>query len=167
MYHQDQNFLDGSEYVLANIPEFPSAGDVMNIQTLHSKEGTMDPIWFNMYGVRPKEKKAGMTSLLHASAFMGRILMSFHLISDERPKMQPGVQISAASKDYTTSYKLWIDLYELVNCDALYDAHVEPSTFVTVQAFLNGRTTEKKRAERNPTNTSLGFKDEKMRQLDV
>ena len=55
LYHKDQSYFDGSEYILANIPEFPSGGDVMNIQTLHSKEGSMDPIWFNLYGVRPKD----------------------------------------------------------------------------------------------------------------
>lgn len=38
---------------MANIPEFPSSQDVMNIAQLHSKEGRMEPTWFNMYGVRP------------------------------------------------------------------------------------------------------------------
>ena len=96
----------------------------------------MDPIWFNMYGIRPKEKQAGATSLLHASAFMGRILMSFHLNSDERPKLLSGSQIPAASKDKSTSYILWIDCYEIVNCDDLYDAHVEPSTFEIFRRFI-------------------------------
>ena len=64
---------------MANVPEQPSATDVMNIAALHSKEGRMDPTWFNMYGVRPKEWRSGM-SRLHASAFMGRVLMSLHLI---------------------------------------------------------------------------------------
>ena len=84
LWHKDQSYLDGSEVFLANVPELPSAGDVMNIATLHSKEGTMNPTWFNMYGIRPRDLKSGM-SLLHSSSFMGRVLMSFHLIPNERP----------------------------------------------------------------------------------
>lgn len=31
LWHQDQGMLDGSEVFLANVPELPCAGDVMNI----------------------------------------------------------------------------------------------------------------------------------------
>ena len=69
---------------MANVPEQPSPLDAMNITMLQTKGGRMEPTWFNMYGVRPKEWRSGM-SRLHASAFMGRVLMSLHLIANDRP----------------------------------------------------------------------------------
>lgn len=83
LWHCGDGYFD-SEKFIANVPEHPSAYDVMNIATLHSKEGRMVPAWFNLYGIRPKED-TGTISLLHSSAYLGRILMSFHLVNTERP----------------------------------------------------------------------------------
>ena len=102
---------------MANVPEHPSGSDVMNIATLHSKEGKMDPTWINLYGIRPKEYKSGMDRL-HASSFMGRVLMSLHLLPNDRPELSTS-QSQSVSKTYTKQYKLWIDIYDLVNCDDL------------------------------------------------
>jgi len=77
-WHQDGEYLPDDVF-MANVPESPSDKDIMNISTLHSKEGRMEPTWINLYGVRPREWRSGM-SRLHASAFMGRVLMSLHLI---------------------------------------------------------------------------------------
>ena len=78
------DFLSSTDEFLANIREHPSASDEMNIATLHSREGKMDPTWFNLYGIRPKELTSEV-SRMHSSAFMGRILMSLHLQQNERP----------------------------------------------------------------------------------
>jgi len=106
-----------NDVFMANLPECPSAVDVMNIAILNSKEGRMEPTWFNMYGVRPKEWRSGM-SRLHASAFMGRVLMSLHLIQNDRPVLSTSAGNSVNTLK-TATYKLWIDVYELVNCDEL------------------------------------------------
>ena len=49
-------------------------------------------------------------------------------------------------KENPVTYELWLDFYELVNCDDLYDMHDEPTSIVTVQGFLNGKYTAKKKA---------------------
>ena len=85
LWHQVGDFFP-EDHFLANVPEHPSGSDMMNIATLHSKEGKMDPTWINMYGIRPKEFKSGMDRL-HASAFMGRVLMSLHLLPNDRPEL--------------------------------------------------------------------------------
>jgi hypothetical protein len=80
------NYFGAVDEFLANIREHPSPNDEMNISTLHSKEGKMEPTWFNLYGIRPKELKSGV-SRMHSSAFMGRILMSLHLQQNEKPQL--------------------------------------------------------------------------------
>lgn len=49
------DYFTAEDEFLSNIPELPSASDEMNISTLHSKEGKMEPTWFNLYGIRPCE----------------------------------------------------------------------------------------------------------------
>ena len=83
LWHVDGEWVEDEVY-LANIPERPSGTDVMNIQTLHSKEGSMDPTWFNLYGIRAIDRQSGMDRM-HSSAYMGRVLMSLHLQPNNRP----------------------------------------------------------------------------------
>jgi hypothetical protein len=44
-----------------------------------ARDGKMDPQWFNMYGVRSEDLK-GDGSDQPASEWLGRILLSLHLI---------------------------------------------------------------------------------------
>ena len=90
----------------------------------------MDPTWFNMYGIRPMEFKSGM-SRLHSSSYVGRVLMSFHLLPNDRPVLSISSG-STAGKDNSVPYNLWIDVFDLVNCDDLYNEHDDPTTCVTV-----------------------------------
>ena len=147
LWHQEPSslfILDGEEKPLANVPEFPNAHDHFNLKTLLSKEGSMDPIWFNMYGNRAKEIEAG--SLINSSAYMGRVQMSLHLIPSENPKLQ-NTSIQEASKRNDKQYKLWVDVYEMTHCDEeLLDAHDDQTSIVTVQAFLMGEVSEKEKA---------------------
>jgi hypothetical protein len=77
--------LSNSEYFLANIPEKPSRLDIFNISELLARDGKMDPQWINIYGVRAEDLK-GDGSDQPASAWLGRILLSLHLIDYQGSK---------------------------------------------------------------------------------
>ncbi len=53
VWHKGEYFNE--DVYIGSVPERPSAYDELNIAQLHSKEGNMDPTWFNIYGVRPQE----------------------------------------------------------------------------------------------------------------
>ena len=55
----------------------------------------------------------------------------------------------------------------MVNCDDLFNSSDQKSTFVTVQAYLNGQISEKRKAEANISNHSFNFKEEKVKELEV
>ena len=55
----------------------------------------------------------------------------------------------------------------MVNCDDLFNSSDSNGTFVTVQAYLNGAISEKRKAEPNLSNHSFSFKEEKMKELEV
>ena len=59
-------------------------------------------------------------------------------------------------KQNTRPYKLWLDLFELVNCEQLIGEH-RGLTKVTVQAFINGKCTSKKEARLKDSATNFDF----------
>ena len=88
VWHQDGAYVSRDVYI-GSLPERPNAFDELNIAKLHSKEGAMDPTWFNLYGIRPKELESGM-SRLHSSSWLGRVLMSIHLNMNDKPLLVQG-----------------------------------------------------------------------------
>ena len=78
VWHNAGEMLDYADLFIANVPELPNSHDVMNIAALHSREGRMAPMWFNLYGNRHKEYDNNEPRL-YSTAFMGRVLMSLHL----------------------------------------------------------------------------------------
>ena len=102
----------------ANIPEFPKANDRWNISTLMGFD-KMHPFWVNLYGIHPDDRGKGI-NILHSSSFMGRILMNLHL----QPHSKPQYMIrscSPATEPKIISYQLWVDVYDLFNCDEILD----------------------------------------------
>ena len=69
--------------MLANTPEYPTARDQFNLSLLQPLEGKMEPRWINLYGLRPEERIKGQPQA--NSLFIGRVLMSLHLLENENP----------------------------------------------------------------------------------
>ncbi len=67
---------------------------------------------------------------MHSSAWLGRVLMSFHLNVQDKPSLSKGTSLLAGTLE-TTAYILWLDLFELVNCEPLVASH-RGQTKVTV-----------------------------------
>ena len=105
-----------SEEIFANIPELPGPSDKWNINTLMSLDGKMQPFWVNLYGIHPEDRGKKGINLLHASSFMGRILMSLHLMWNVRPQYMIS-SCHPGNEPRVKSYQLWIDVYDLFNCD--------------------------------------------------
>ena len=127
----------------------------------------MDPMWINLYGIRPKEYQSGMDRL-HSSAYIGRVLMSLHLLPNDRPELATR-QSQSVSKTNVKAYKLWIDIYDLVNCDDLLKQHKPKSRqCVNVQAYICGKSTEKVKAVLNSTTMNdLTFEDPKCNEVEL
>lgn len=76
----------------------------------------MESRWVNLYGVSLEERIPGTPQ--SNSSFMGRILLSLHFTENDRPQFQ-----SQGTQNYTEplkqKYQLWIDLFDLTNCDGI------------------------------------------------
>lgn len=86
----------------------------------------MEPRWVNLYGVPTWERSNG--SPQSNCAFLGRVLYSLHINSNESPHLTAGTsqqQIEPIEEDY----ELWADIYDLKACDNLVGSR---SVWVTV-----------------------------------
>lgn len=81
-----------SDEFIANIPEFSLNNDFFNISKLISMGGRMAAKWVNLYGIPPWERNSGFINTFvkkrhpqEGTYFMGRILLSFSLLANEKP----------------------------------------------------------------------------------
>ena len=147
-----------TEQFLANVPEYPSSKDFANISVIRPLEGKMEPRWINLYGVDPKEKRSGVPQ--SGSSFMGRLLLSLHLNQNDRSdKAQLNVGSTFPSMEPATNqYQLWLDLYDLTNCDEILDCRS-----VWIVASCGQQKTENAYARLNKQNKkSFKWKNNKM-----
>ena len=79
------NTGSGADMFIANIPEFPDGRDFCNISHLIAKDGKMKPFWCNLYGMAPKDRNKKTAKSPSGSSFLGRLLISMHLVPNERP----------------------------------------------------------------------------------
>ena len=101
---------------IANIPEHPDATDPFNLTKLQANDGRMAPRWVNLYGTHPDDRADNTKGRKEGSSFLGRVLLAFSLVANERPQLNAG-QASAIKEPKTMAYQLWVDLYDLVDCD--------------------------------------------------
>ena len=78
----------------------------------------MRPKWVNLYGVSIKDRDVKTANSPMTSSFMGRILMSFHLVPNERPQLQSGGG-QPSEEPNVSVYQLWVDMYDLINAEQL------------------------------------------------
>lgn len=107
-----------SNTFLANIPEQPGPSDSFNLSKLFASDRRMPPRWINLYGTRPEERSGRTKGRKEGSQYLGRVLMAFSLISNERPQLAAGAG-TAFKEPKTRHYQLWVDLYELIKCDVI------------------------------------------------
>jgi hypothetical protein len=87
------NYSTGSsDEFIANIPEFSVSNDFFNLSKLISIGGRMPAKWINLYGIPPNERNTGFIANFvkkrhpfEGTWFMGRILISFSLLPNEKP----------------------------------------------------------------------------------
>lgn len=72
---------------IANIPEHPSETDNFNLSKLLSQDGRMTARWFNLYGTHPNERSAKTKGRREGSSYLGRLLMQFALIPNDKPAL--------------------------------------------------------------------------------
>jgi len=125
----------------SNIPEKPSIKDYANISALIPNQGKMDPVWINLYGVKFSERNDKYPQ--GNSNYMGRVLMSFHIVENEKPLFQVSHN-SATSEPEVGKYKLYLDTYEMVNCDEILNQKI------SVQATFGSYETKKTEAKLDP-----------------
>lgn len=83
----------------------------------------MRATWFNIYGSHPNERKnIAKGDKKEGSQFLGRILIAMLLVPHEKPQMYPAIA-NPMKEPTSENYKLWVDVYDLVNCD---DAKGQP-----------------------------------------
>ena len=61
---------------------------------------------------------------------MGRVLIAFSLVGNERPQLNAG-QANPIKEPKSMLYQLWIDLYDLINCDV-----VSPGSTIWVEISM-------------------------------
>jgi hypothetical protein len=76
---------------IANIPEHPSATDNFNLSKLLAQDGRMSARWINLYGVKPLERSSRTTGKKEGSQWLGRVLIAFNMVSNERPQFMSQV----------------------------------------------------------------------------
>jgi hypothetical protein len=81
-----------SDVFIANIPEFAVSTDFFNLSKLISIGGRMPAKWINLYGIPPCDRNTGFIANFvkrrqpqEGTWFMGRILISFALLPNEKP----------------------------------------------------------------------------------
>lgn len=79
-----QTMLSKNIYI-ANIPEHPNMFDQFNLTKLFSQDGRMPARWINLYGTSPLERSDRTKGRRQGSQYLGRVLLAFSLISNERP----------------------------------------------------------------------------------
>lgn len=106
----------GTDEFIANIPEFPMQNDFFNISKLISIGGRMPAKWINLYGIPPLERNSGMGRKKkhprQGTSFLGRILMSFSLLANEKPKCST-LPCNPFYEPDTQAYRLFCDIYEV------------------------------------------------------
>ncbi|EAR93381.2 C2 domain protein (macronuclear) [Tetrahymena thermophila SB210] len=109
-----------SDNFIAAIPEKPNENDWFNINTLHSRGGTMSFRWFHLYGVPLPERPEGMidevvkklTKQVEGTMYMGRILLSLSLSPNEKAEL--GLQSLGGYKEPPIlKYIIRCDTFEL------------------------------------------------------
>ena len=105
---------------IANIPEHPSMSDCFNLTKLLAQDGSMPCRWFNLYGTEPLERSSKTRSRTQGSQYLGRWLVAFSLISNDRPQLKND-QTNPMREPNTRSYQLWVDMYDLVGCEVVSD----------------------------------------------
>ena len=101
---------------IANIPEHPSALDNFNLTKLMSQDGRMPIRWINLYGTKPLERSSKTKMRKEGTSWLGRVLISFNLVSNERPMLGESIG-PTINPPKVQNYQMWVDLYDLINCD--------------------------------------------------
>jgi hypothetical protein len=77
----------------------------------------MRATWFNIYGSHPSERaKIQKGAKKEGSCFLGRVLIAMILVPHEKPQLYPAIA-NPMKEPSSSNYKLWVDVYDLVNCD--------------------------------------------------
>lgn len=105
---------------IGNIPEHPDMNDFFNLTKLFASDGSMSCRWFNIYGTPPLERSSKTTLRTQGSTFLGRVLVAFNLISNDRPRFNEGTG-NKMREPKARDYQIWVDLYDLVGCEAISD----------------------------------------------
>lgn len=137
---------------LANIPEHPSPLDQFNITKLKSQDGRMKPRWFNVYGVHPELRSDKTKSKKEGSMYLGRVLLSFNLVSNERPQLQEQT-CNPINEPKEIDYQLCVDLYSLIECEL-----VSGGDPVWLRISLGNRETEKVELQYKQKTNSYKYK---------
>ena len=84
----------------------------------------MRATWFNVYGAHPNERsKIVKGEKKEGSQFLGRILLAMLLVPHEKPYMYTAVA-NPMKEPASEKYRLWVDVYDLVNCDSGKDKNL-------------------------------------------
>jgi hypothetical protein len=115
IWNENQGAAD--EFI-SNIPEFPLTNDFFNISKLIAIGGRMPAKWINLYGIPPNERNTGMNlggkrkHPREGTYFMGRVLISFSLLANEKPGCAT-VPCNPFYEPDTQPYRLFCDIYEV------------------------------------------------------
>lgn len=101
---------------IASIPEHPDPLDQFNLTKLMTQDGRMKARWINLYGLHPLDRKSNTKGKKEGSAWLGRVLIAFNMVSNDRPQLQSQVG-SQINEPKTLDYKIWVDLYKIVDCE--------------------------------------------------
>jgi len=105
----------GPDEFFGNLPEVPSPNDYFNISKLVSLGGRIPAKWINLYSIPPKERNKLGKKKKHpreGTYFMGRILISFAVLANEKPKVAT-VPTNPFYDPETQAYRLFCDIYEV------------------------------------------------------
>ena len=104
---------------IANIPEYPSPHDCFNITKLLSCEGKIRATWFNLYGIHPLDRswfQSATTKKKEGSYYLGRVLLSLQIAPNDKPQLF-ATMANPQKEPSSANFLLWVDVYDLVNCD--------------------------------------------------
>ena len=101
---------------IANIPEVQNNNDFFNLSKLVSMGGRMPAKWVNLYGIPEEERnstfKAKVVHPKEGTAYMGRIMLSFSLLSAEVPVCST-LPCNPFHEQDPQTYNLYCDIYTL------------------------------------------------------
>ena len=83
-----------------------------------ANDGRMPCRWINLYGTEPTERSERTKRRREGSAYLGRVLIRFDIVSNDKPQLSSQAAIGVKDPRFRL-YRLWVDVFDLMRCQVI------------------------------------------------